>query len=73
MGLSYYTFDIRNADRTYAWRTVVADLPNPRLGYAVLLPLLRAEASLENCMFTVISDNWKRLDARSTLSDLVDK
>ena len=72
MGLAYYHFKIQDLVKTTRWSRIVAETTSPRLGYAVLLPLLEAEASIENCAFAVIADNWKTLSVMSTLSDLVD-
>ena len=72
MGLSYYNFNIEERERTTPWSTIIAETPSPQLGYAVLLPVLEPEGSIENCVFTVVASNWKRLGPRFTLRDLVD-
>ena len=72
MGLSYYNFNIEERERTTPWSTIIAETPSPQLGYAVLLPVLEPEGSIENCVFTVVASNWKRVGPQFTLSDLVD-
>jgi hypothetical protein len=51
---------------------VIALSTNPRLGFAILLPLMEEEATEENCLFAMISMNWKSLTDISQLKSLID-
>ena len=51
---------------------VIAKLTKPKLGFAVLLPLMEENATEENCLFAMVSVNWKALTNITQLKNLID-
>lgn len=74
-GVSYYAFELVHKDMTTTdeWSAVLRQTSNPRIGFAVLLPLLEKEAIAEHCLFAMFSWEWQCLGPRHhSLSELVD-
>jgi hypothetical protein len=73
-GLQYYKYYLAGVDNNVLdWENeVIALSTNPRLGFAILLPLMEEEATEENCLFAMISMNWKSLTDISQLKSLID-
>jgi len=72
MGLSYYCFHLMVTNIATPWQNVFAGLVKPKLGFAILLPLLEDESSDQNCRFSLVSSNWQKLSPTNNLKVLVD-
>ena len=69
-GVHYYSFVVKNKDIHSQWKDVLSGILSPRVGFAVLLPILDPEESQDYCLFGAFSSNWKILCPSNSLIDL---
>lgn len=73
-GLTYYALSVANNGKLLDWeREVVPSFGDktPKIGYALLLPLLENNATEDNRLFAIVACNWKVLSANTPIHKLL--
>ena len=67
-GFYYYSYSLEDDPMTLDWtKHVIAGKQGLKLGFVLLLPLVEENNTKENCLFAMVSSNWKSLTTMSSL------
>lgn len=70
-GCCYYKFDAtKDNDEVILWSKIAPTVTE--IGYGMLLPLLNKTSGKEFCLHSLISSNWRMLNPRTRLEELID-
>lgn len=73
-GLDYFKYNLQLSedDQPFSWvDDILPQLEQPRIGFALLLPLLDKVEDEGSRMFAVVGSNWATLTTRNKLEDLI--